>query len=109
MVMVRGAPFTLVYDRKVKLHLKSIDPRHHSQIRRSIEDQLTFQPEVQTRNRKPLIRESELDADWELRIGTDNRFRVFYTVDHERHEVQILAIGVKKGNRLFIGGEEIVL
>jgi len=27
----------------------------------------------------------------------------------EHHEVYILAIGIKKGNRLFIGGEEIRL
>jgi hypothetical protein len=35
------------------------------------------------------------------------RIRVLYGVDPERHEVQIQAIGVKKGNRLFIAGEEI--
>jgi hypothetical protein len=34
---------------------------------------------------------------------------VFYAIDIENHEVQILAIGVKKGNRLFIGGEEVEL
>ena len=41
--------------------------------------------------------------------GSDNRFRVFYDVDVERNEVHILAIGVKEGNRLFIGGEEVKL
>jgi len=32
---------------------------------------------------------------------------VFYDVDHERHIVYILAIGVQQGHRLVIGGEEI--
>src|SRR5216683_5253700 len=46
---------------------------------------------------------------WELRFGPDNRFRVLYGIDHERREVQIQAIGVKKGNRLFVAGEEVEL
>jgi hypothetical protein len=57
----------------------------------------------------PFRRDVESDADWELRFGPDNRFRVFYAVDTDRQEVQILAIGVKRGNRLFIADEEIEL
>jgi hypothetical protein len=49
------------------------------------------------------------EATWELRFGSDNRFRVFHAVSHERREVQILAIGAKQGNRLMVGGEEIRL
>jgi mRNA-degrading endonuclease RelE of RelBE toxin-antitoxin system len=49
------------------------------------------------------------EADWELRFGPKNRFRVFYTVNPERREVYILAIGVKERKRLFIGREEIEL
>ena len=49
----------------------------------------------------------EFGADWELRLGPDNCFRVFYRVDTAAREVDILAIGVKDGNRLFIGGEEV--
>ena len=45
-------------------------------------------------------------ADWELRFGPDNRFRVFYQVKAETREVRVLAIGVKERDRLFIGGEE---
>jgi hypothetical protein len=41
-----------------------------------------------------------------LRLGLDNRFRVFYQVNQEGHEVRILAVGVKDRNRLLIGGEE---
>jgi hypothetical protein len=110
MVMPRREPFLLVYDQDVKAHLKAIEVKYHSLIRRSVETQLLYQPDVETRNRKPLVRgPEEFDADWELRFGPDNCFRVFYAVDRERREVQILAIGVKRGNRLFIGGEEITL
>ncbi len=44
-----------------------------------------------------------------MRFGPDNRFRVFYTVDHARREVQILAVGVKRGNQLIIGREAVEL
>jgi len=35
--------------------------------------------------------------------------RVFYEVNHAAKVVTVLAIGVKKGNRLFIGGQEFEL
>jgi hypothetical protein len=78
-------------------------------IRETIEEQLTHEPLTETRNRKPLLREIDFEADWELRFGPDNRFWAFYTVELERRHVEILAIGVKRGNRLFIGREEIKL
>jgi hypothetical protein len=36
-------------------------------------------------------------------------FRVFYDVNHEEKAVSVLAIGVKEGSRLFIGGQEFEL
>lgn len=105
--MGRRRPFILVYDPKVKEHLRAIEAKYHSLIRATIEEQAQFEPETETRNRKPLQRPMKPEATWELRFGPDNRFRVFYAMDRERHEVQILAIGVKERNRLFIGGEEI--
>lgn len=107
--LARRQPFSLVYDPQVRQHLRTIDTRHHSLIRTTIEAQLRFEPETETRNRKPLQWPVDFEATWELRFGRDNRFRVFYAVDRERHEVQILAIGVKAGNRLTLGGEEVEL
>jgi mRNA-degrading endonuclease RelE of RelBE toxin-antitoxin system len=107
--MARRRPLQIVYDPQVKHHLERIERQYHSLIRRTILEQLRYQPQMETRNRKPLLKEAEFGADWELRFGPDNRFRVFYAVDTECQEVQILAIGVKRGNRLFIGGEEIGL
>jgi hypothetical protein len=106
MVMAKKVPFTLIYGDEVKRHLRAIETKYHSLIRSEIEGQLLFEPEVETRNRKPLQRPLSFGADWELRFGPDNRFRVFYQVKGESRAVRILAIGVKDRNRLFIGGEE---
>ncbi len=61
-----------------------------------------------TRNRQPL-RRPILGAEWKVRFGPDNRFRVFYRVDETEGIVIILAIGEKRGNRLWVGQEEIEL
>ena len=66
-------------------------------------------PERATRNRKPLERPTELGARWELRLGPDNRFRVFSRVDVEQGQIRVLAIAVKEGNRIYIAGEEVEL
>lgn len=107
--MPRRQPYRIVYDPQVHDHLATIERKHYPLIRREIEKQLAYDAEVETRNRKPLLREVPFDADWELRFGPDNCFRVFYAVDAELHEVHVLAIGVKRGSRLSIGGEEIEL
>jgi len=107
--MVKLAPFAVRYAAEAMRHLRSIEPKHHSLIRSEVEDQLIFEPNLETRNRKPLKRPVDFGAEWELRFGPDNRFRVFYQIDVEKHEVHVLAIGIKEGNRLVIGGEELRL
>jgi mRNA-degrading endonuclease RelE of RelBE toxin-antitoxin system len=97
--------FRIVYDREVIGQLAAIDARHYSLIRRTIEEQLTMQPDVETRNRKALRPPSAFGTAWELRFGPDNRFRVFYTVDRADARVDVLAIGEKSGSVLRIGGE----
>lgn len=99
--------FVLIYAPLTKLHLKTIERKYYSLIRATIEDELQFEPDVETRNRKPLKRPVTFEAEWELRFGPDNRFRVFYDINIESHEVHILAIGLKEGNHLFIGGKEV--
>jgi mRNA-degrading endonuclease RelE of RelBE toxin-antitoxin system len=101
--------FRIIYAHQVKEHLVSIERKHHSLIRRAIESHLLFEPEVEARNRKPLKRPADLGADWEIRFGPGNRFRVFYSVDIDQRIVLVLAIGVKTGNRLVFGREEIKL
>jgi mRNA-degrading endonuclease RelE of RelBE toxin-antitoxin system len=108
-IMVGRQPFALVYDSEVHNHIRAIPAKYFSLIRTTIEEQLLFEPDVETKNRKPLKRPVAFEAQWEIRFGPNNRFRVFYTVDHQRREVQILAIGVKQENRLTIGDREVKL
>lgn len=101
--------FELVYPPIIKGHLKAIEPKYWALIRDNLEAQLRFEPDNETRNRKPLKRPIVYGATWELRFGPDNRFRAFYRIDFDNQDVHILAIGEKIGNRLVIGGEEIEL
>jgi mRNA-degrading endonuclease RelE of RelBE toxin-antitoxin system len=101
--------FELVYAPQVRDHLKAIERKYYGLIRQEIEAQLQFEPEVETRNRKPLKRAITFEAEREIRFGPNNRFRVFYEVDREAGAVYILAIGIKVRDQLYIGGEEIEL
>jgi len=105
-IMVRRQPYTLIYARGVTEHLKSIDAKYDRLIHEKTEEQLLFEPNVHTKNRKPLRESAPFAAQWEIRFGPDNRFRILYDIDEEQHAVQILAIGEKKGNCLIIAGEE---
>ncbi|HZU38546.1 MAG TPA: hypothetical protein VFA18_21655 [Gemmataceae bacterium] len=108
MVMAKKRPFALVYADEVKEHLQAIETKYHSLIQSAIEAQLLHAPNMEARNRKPLKRPIGFGADWELRLGPKNRFRVFYQVHVAHREVRVLAIGVKDRSRLFFGGEEFV-
>jgi mRNA-degrading endonuclease RelE of RelBE toxin-antitoxin system len=101
--------FTMVYSPQAEPHLAAIDQRHGSMIRREIETLLVNEPDTRTRNRKPLREPAVFEGAWEIRFGPDNRFRVFYDVNRAESEVHILAIGIKRRNRLCIGGEEVDL
>ena len=83
--MARKQPFDLNYDPASKKHLRAIEAKYHSLIRAEIEEQLQFEPGKETRNRKPLRQPAPFEATWELRFG------------------------VKEGNRLLVGGEEVEL
>ncbi len=84
--------------------LRHFRKRDSTTILDEIERQLTYQPDVETRNRKPL-RAHPL-GEWELRV---DKFRVFYDIDVENKAVLVKAVGIKVGNKLFIQGEEFLL
>ena len=107
--MAKRSKYTLRFAREAIEHLDLIDSKHHSLLRRAINEQLGYTPDEETRNRKPLDQPAPFGAAWELRCGRGNRFRVFYEVDPPAIEVTVLAIGVKDRNRLLIGGEEFEL
>ncbi len=108
-VIVMRQSYTLIYARGVTKHLESIDAKYDRLIRAKIEEQLQFEPGVETKNRKPLRQPAPFAAQWEIRFGPDNRFRVLYDIDEEDRAVQIVAIGEKQSGRLIVGGEEVEL
>jgi mRNA-degrading endonuclease RelE of RelBE toxin-antitoxin system len=107
--MARRPKFELFFAPEAVDHLKAIEHKHYGLIEKTLDEQLGFTPERETRNRKPLDQPASFGATWELRFGPHNRFRVFYEIDLEEKIVWILAIGVKDGNRLIAGREEIEL
>jgi hypothetical protein len=101
--------FTIVYAPVTKQHLRTIEAKYYSLIRAIVDEQLSFEPTTETRNRKPLKRPVVFMATWEIRFGPQNRFGVYYDVDLEQQLVSVLAIGHKRGNHIMIGAEEIKL
>ena len=86
-------------------HFADLTARQQAIVLNAIKVQLRHEPTRETRNRKPL-RPNPL-APWELRIGF---LRVFYEVEALGSDlVNILAIGIKKGNQIFVSGKEIHL
>jgi len=101
--------FRLVYDTEFVAQIRFIERKYHSLIRETIEQHLIFEPDVETRNRKQLVRETTFGARWELRFGANNELRILYSVYPAKAEVHILAIGIKIRERLYIGGKEVKL
>jgi mRNA-degrading endonuclease RelE of RelBE toxin-antitoxin system len=102
----RRQEFELVFAPETVAHVRAIDSQHHTFIKTMIEKQLKMAPGTPTRNRKRLETPAPFDATWELRFGSDNRFRVLYEIDEVTRTVNILAVGIKDRNRLLIGGKE---
>lgn len=97
LVMAKKQPFALIYDPEAVEHLDDIEPKYHSLIGKVIEEQLRFEANTGTRNRKPLERPIGFGATWKLRVGPDNRFRVFYRVDAEERKVRIWPSALRTG------------
>jgi mRNA-degrading endonuclease RelE of RelBE toxin-antitoxin system len=107
--MARRSSFIISYAPETYKHLDRIERKYHRLVATTIKEQFSHTPTTETRNRKPLEEPASFGATWELRFGPKNSFRVLYDVSHEEKAVAVLAIGVKEGNRLFIGGEEFEL
>ncbi len=97
-------PFRIAYMPVAVGHLRHLTADERSRVLDGVDEQLLHQPDVRTRNRKPMG--ANALAEWELRIGD---LRVFYDVERQPDTVVILAVGTKRGNRLWVGGEEIAL
>ena len=98
-------PYAIEYSPDAVENLEWLSVRQQRVIVDTIDEQLRFQPNVETRNRKPM-RPNPL-APWELRIGS---LRVYYDIaEAPEPTVYIRAVGVKRGSRVTIGKEEIQL
>jgi hypothetical protein len=100
--------YKIFYSNDIYFHLSFIEKKYWSLIKNHISEQLACEPDIETKNRKPLM-DSTINDRWELRFGPQNCFRVFYKIDYMNLEVLILAIGFKIKEKLFIGKEEIKL
>lgn len=105
--MAKKQPYSLVYDPRLFDHFREVDGKYQPLIEKTMREQLTFEPNHETRNRKPMRVPAPFNAGWELRFGPDNRFRLLYDIDEAQHVVNVLAFGIKDRNRLLIGGEEV--
>jgi len=104
--MPRLSAFKIVYAETAKQHLRGLTARQRAMAVHGIEASLTYGPKDEARNRKPM-RENDLGAEWELRIGD---LRVYYDVQEQPERlVSVLAVGLKVGNAVRIGGEEVAL
>jgi mRNA-degrading endonuclease RelE of RelBE toxin-antitoxin system len=100
-------PYKIEFAKTVKGHFKYLSVSQRTILLDAIEEQLTHEPLRETRNRKPL-RPNPI-APWELRSGD---LRVFYEPgigSDDREIIKILAVGIKQGNRLVIGGKVVEL
>jgi mRNA-degrading endonuclease RelE of RelBE toxin-antitoxin system len=97
--------YKIDFAESTKEHLKYLTANQRTTIFDSVRKQLVHEPFVETRNRKSL-RENPI-APWELRVGD---LRVFYdSSPEEPNVVEIVAVGIKRGNRLLVAGKEIKL
>jgi len=98
-------PYRIEYSREAIDHLRDLSARQRSIVFDAVDEQLLYEPTVETSNRK-LMRPNPL-AIYELRVGD---LRVYYDVeDDPETAVVIRAVGYKKGNVVYIGGEQVEL
>lgn len=97
--------YDIEYPPEVIEHLRFLTKRQQVTVLDTVEQQLSYQPTVKIRNRKPM-RENPI-APWELRIGN---IRVYYDVEEQPvPTVLIRAVGIKEHSILRIGGKVIEL
>ena len=98
-------PFVIEYSPDAEDHLRVLTARQRAIILDSVDVRLVHQPDVETRNRKPM-RPNPV-APWELRVGD---FRVYYdVVEQPVKRVLVRAVGVKVRNAIWIGKEVVKL
>lgn len=87
-------------------HIRALPAEWRANVMDRLERRLGHEPNVVTRHRKPMDPDRRMFvAPWELRLGD---VRVYYAVEEEpRPKVIVIAVGIKKRDRVFIGGRAI--
>jgi mRNA-degrading endonuclease RelE of RelBE toxin-antitoxin system len=97
--------FVIEYSPDTERHLQALTVRTRSTILDGVDEQLSHEADVETKNRKPM-RPNPV-APWELRIG---ELRVYYDIEYDPvPKVLIRAVGIKTRSIVRIGGKEIQL
>ena len=97
--------YAILYSPEAVDHLAALPKTRQVLVVDQVDAQLAHQPTLPTRKRK-VLRPNPI-APWELRLG---EVRIFYSVEEQpRPAVFVKAIGVKRHNELWIGGERIEL
>ncbi len=97
-------PFQISFAPQVREHLRSLSAHDQQVVLDEIERQLSYEPTVETRHRKRL-RPNPV-APWQLSVSD---FRILYDVDDARQMVEILVVGRKVHEKLFVAGKEVKL
>ena len=97
--------YRIEYSPEAEEHLRALTAAQRATVLNGVERHLTDRPLVATTNRKPM-RPNPV-APWELRLGT---LRVYFDAENEPVQVvRIRAVGIKRGNRVIIGGRTVEL
>ena len=94
--------YRVEYSPDAEEHLRLLTARQQRMVLEAIERQLTDQPTLETRNRKPM--RPNLLAPWVLRVGD---LRAYYDVEEmPQRMILVRAVGIKLRNRVRCGREE---
>lgn len=101
----RLLPYHIHYSPEAETHLKELMARQRAIVLDKVDNQLTYQPTVETKNRKPM-KPNPL-AEWELRIGD---IWVYYRItDEPEPTVLICGVGIKLRNAVYLAGKKVEL
>jgi len=93
--------FEITYTHSAREDIWTFRKQEQTLIADSIEEHLTRQPNLETRNRKKL--RPNQTAQWELR---SENYRVLYDVDEIERQVEVKLVGRKVGATLLVRGQE---
>jgi mRNA-degrading endonuclease RelE of RelBE toxin-antitoxin system len=93
--------YQIQYSQDAVQDLKFFRKSDQQRILEGIEQQLRYEPTIETRNRKPM--RANPVAEWELRLGA---FRVLYNVEETVSIVDVQRVAEKQGNAFFFRGSQ---